>query len=192
MPRWRVITLIALCWFGAPAHSQVSDVSEGEEHFTVQSAQTTLVEGVYLLDARIDYDFTPDVLEALDSGVPLTLAVQMEIVQTDSWLWDTEFAAVEQRYRLEYHALTEQYRITHLSSGAQYNFPSRATAISALGNISNFPLLDKKLLIPSEEYSGRMQASLDVETLPTPLRLLAYFSSEWDLTSDWYTWPLQP
>ena len=39
-------------------------------------------------------------------------------------------------------------------------------------------------------YSVRLQASLDIEALPLPLRPLAYVSPSWHLSSEWYTWDL--
>jgi len=36
----------------------------------------------------------------------------------------------------------------------------------------------------------RLRCSLDIESLPTPVRLLAYVSSAWDMDNEWYQWPL--
>ena len=36
----------------------------------------------------------------------------------------------------------------------------------------------------------RLRGSLDIESLPTPVRLLAYFSSAWDMDSEWHQWGL--
>jgi hypothetical protein len=33
-------------------------------------------------------------------------------------------------------------------------------------------------------------AELDVDQLSVPLRLLALVSKDWQLNSEWYTWPL--
>ena len=37
----------------------------------------------------------------------------------------------------------------------------------------------------------RVRAVLEIESLPTPLRLAAYFNPAWRLSSDWLSWPLQ-
>ena len=39
-------------------------------------------------------------------------------------------------------------------------------------------------------YAVRLRGRLDIEALPTPVRLLAYVSSAWDMDSDWYKWRL--
>jgi hypothetical protein len=51
-------------------------------------------------------------------------------------------------------------------------------------------MLDKGLLIPMSVMKARCGPGLDIDALPTPLRLLAYLSDDWRLASEWYTWPL--
>jgi hypothetical protein len=46
------------------------------------------------------------------------------------------------------------------------------------------------LLVSDERYEGALRARLDIEALPAPLRVFAYLSDDWRLTSEWYTWPL--
>ena len=40
------------------------------------------------------------------------------------------------------------------------------------------------------EYLVRMRAHLDIETLPAPLRPVAYTSPSWHLNSGWTTWTI--
>ena len=39
-------------------------------------------------------------------------------------------------------------------------------------------------------YQVKMRTFLDIESLPAPMRPLAYISSDWQLDSDWVSWPL--
>lgn len=158
--------------------------------FRVLSADTRLVEGVYRLDARLDYDFSQAALEALANGVPLTLELEMEVRRRRDWVWDETVAALAQRFRLDYHALARQYLVTNLNSGEFKSFPTLSAATLYMGVIDDFPLLDRSLLAPGERYYGRLRASLDIEALPAPLRPVAYLSGDWRLASEWYTWPL--
>lgn len=158
--------------------------------FKVVNAATWLDQDVYRLNATIDYQLSPATLDALENGVPLTLQLQMEVLRKRTWLWDETVASLQQRFRLEYHALARQYLVTNLNSGELKSFPTQGTATEFLGRIHNFPLLDSSLLQNGEEYYGRLRASLDIEALPAPLRPLAYLSGKWRLTSEWYVWPL--
>lgn len=158
--------------------------------FTVVKADTRLEGNVHRLDARIDYDLSETVIDALDNGVPLTLQLQMEVWRKRDWLWDEVVASIQQRFRLEYHALARQYLVTNLNNGELRSFSSRQSAIDHLGRLDDFPLLDNSLLDPTGSYYGRLRTRLDIESLPAPLRPVAYLSADWRLTSDWYAWPL--
>ena len=61
---------------------------------------------------------------------------------------------------------------------------------NALGQINNLPLIDARLLNPELRYQVKVRAHLDIESLPAPMRPLAYISSDWQLDSDWVSWPL--
>jgi hypothetical protein len=51
-------------------------------------------------------------------------------------------------------------------------------------------VLDYGLMKDGQSYSVRLRGSLDIEALPTPVRLLAYVSSAWDMDTEWYKWQL--
>lgn len=158
--------------------------------FRVIDAGTRLREGVYRLNATIDYDLSQAALDALQNGVPLTISLEMEVRRERKWMWDDTVASLQQRFRLEYHTLAQQYLVTNLNSGEYKSFPTRGSALEFLGRVRDFPLLDRSLLDPDEQYYVQLRATLDIESLPAPLRPLAYLSGDWRLTSEWYTWPL--
>ncbi len=158
--------------------------------FRVINARTQLVNGVYRLQARMDLVMSPETLEALTSGVPLTFVVDMEVSRHRHWLWNTTVAQLEQRYRLEYHSLTDLFLVTNLTTGIQDSHYNLESALKELGRIDGFPLLDHRLLANRERYQAQLRVRLDVEALPAPLRVSAYVSPEWRLTSPWYNWPL--
>lgn len=158
--------------------------------FDVISAATRLEGGVYRLNARIQYRFSGAAQEALQNGVPLTIALEMEVRRQRPWLWDETVYTLAQRFRLEYHALSRQYLVRNLNSGERRAFPTREGALQYMGQITDFPMLDKGLLNPNERYQGALRARLDLDALPTPLRLFAYISDDWRLASEWRTWRL--
>lgn len=157
----------------------------------IHNVETRLVDNVYWLNADIDFDFSHKTLEALKNGVPITIQLDIEVSRHRDYLWDETIATLEQRYQLQYHALTKQYLLKNLNSTSIQSHSSLKTALTALGRIINFPLLDKNLLSEHQQYSARMRASVDVEALPVPLRLLAYITSGWRLSSEWYEWSLK-
>jgi len=168
----------------------LSGVVESSEFF-IKNASFSLHNKVYYMNARIDYNLNDKVLEILHKGVPVTIMLEIEIIRSRDYLWDETISELEQRYVLEYHALTKQYIVHNLNSGARHSLPSLDVALSVLGTIVDLPILDKNLLEPDQQYTGRVRAVLDIDALPVPLRLLAYLSSGWSLNSAWFLWSFQ-
>ena len=160
--------------------------------FVVRDANMTLQGNVYHLDARIDYQLSPEAIDAVKNGVPLIIAMDIRVERQRSWWLDKEVATLTQNYLLLYHALTEKYVIHNLNSGIQENYVSLDTALWALGRVNSLPLIDANLLEPGAEYTVELRSRLDIESLPAPMRPLAYISDDWQLQSDWYSWSLVP
>ena len=180
---WLVVALIV-------GIAQPLQAEEPQRGFIVKDASARLSGGVYRLSAAIEYHFSPAVQEALENGVPLTIEIQIE-VRRDRWYWlDEEVATLNQYYLLQFHALSRQYLLTGLNSGEQRGFYSLQGALSEMGTLSDIPILDSKLLRADTDYQVRLRAQLDIESLPAPLRPVAYLSEEWRLVSEWYSWSL--
>ena len=158
----------------------------------IHDARTLLVEGVYRVGARIDFNLNETLRDALQNGVPLVLELRIEVIHEREWLWPERVAYLRQRFRLEYHALTQLYLVRNFSTGVQYSFRDLSEALEYVGDVYDLPLIDANLLKPDQTYQVRMRADLEIESLPTPVRLWAYLGSDWNLQSDWYQWPLQP
>ena len=184
--RWLLVTLLIALPLLA-----LAQVQESRPHFQVERASTRLVDEVFRLDARVDLEFSGEVLEALNSGVPLTVVFEIEIVRRGA-IWDRTVAELSQRHEIAYRALSDSYLLTNLSTFQRQSFPNRRAAISALGMIQDCPMLDRRLLEVGETYAARLRARLEIESLPLPLRPVAYLVSAWDLGSEWYEWLLEP
>lgn len=167
-----------------------SNVAAAEARFEITEVKVSLIDKVYYLNARIDYELSGKLMEVMHKGVPVVVALNIEFEQRRQFLWNEAVAQLEQRYRLEYHALTRQYLVTNLNSGSQQSFPTLEVALAQLGTVEDLPVLDEQLIEEAGHYIGLMRASVDVSELPTPLRLRAYFSADWHLTSEWYSWTL--
>lgn len=171
----------ALLWH--PAHAV-------EGRFEVRSASASLINGVYYLEARVQYRLSSEAVEALESGMALTIELQMDVIRLRRWLPNQGVANLRQRYQLQYHALSERYLVRNLNSGEQETFSTLFSALNFLGRIVDLPLLDAALL-EDGRYEVRMRAVLDTREFPGPLRLLAFWADGWRIESDWYTWRLE-
>lgn len=181
----RIACITCLLWSWLPS------LHAADEAFTIRSVETRLLDQVYTLSAKIDFKFSAPALEALQNGVPLLVLIDFEVEQQRKWWLNKQVADLQQGYLLLYHALTEKYIINNLNSGAQENYDTLESAITALGTIEDLPILDAKLAGNKGRYIVSMHAYLDLEALPAPMRPIAYISSKWRLESEWYEWPLQ-
>lgn len=160
--------------------------------FAVRGAETTLVDKVYRLNTRLSYQLSKEALGALQKGIPLTITLSIEVLRQREYLWAEKIAGIEQGYQLSYHALTQQYLVKNINTGVSTNFQTLKMALDHLSVIENFPMLDAQLLLPDAQYFARLRTHLDLETLPVPIRVLAYISPGWRLSSEWHTWSLAP
>ena len=186
--------LLCLCGLLlCPAMGAVAaDQPVRDSSFAVHEARSLLVNGVYRISAQVEYQLGDQALEALEHGVPLVLEIKIQVYRQREWLWSEQVAQLRQRYQLRYHALSRRYLVHSFNTGVQHSFQYLEDALQAIGTLYDLPLLDARLLEPEGEYELRLRADLDIEQLPTPIRLWAYLSSGWGMKSDWYTWPLEP
>jgi hypothetical protein len=160
--------------------------------FHVTRLNTQLRDGVYEMDAEIDFEFSDKALEALQNGVPLTLQVHIQLRREGAWIWEKDQLDVRLRYRIRYQSLPAVYQVVDLQSNTQQSFVTREAALEALGEISGLPLVSEDRLQPDRDYLLSFYTELDIEALPLPLRPLAYLTPSWNLSSEWSTWRLQP
>lgn len=157
------------------------------DEFVINNAELVLTDKIYQLNARMEFEFSKDVLAAIENGVPMVIETEIEFLEPRNYFWDKELASLEQRYQLQFHALSEQYIVRNLNSGAQYTFFSLTAALQKIGNIDHLPLIDEKLLSGrgKEKYYARIRTHLGFDNLPVPLKLNALVSRSWWLGSEW-------
>lgn len=186
--RWRSSLAAALLLVAvAPLLAQ-----EGEDGgFTVRSAESEFINGVYFINAIIDLQLSSEARQALESGVPLIVHIEADLIHIRRFWIDDEDADVDQRFELAYHALTERYIVRNLNSSDQASFASVDAALNYLGRIERWPFIDAAVLDPNRLYDVRIRAQLDMDEFSGPLRLLTFWRRDFSLGSEWYRWPLR-
>lgn len=165
-------------------------VSLAAADFSIREAASRLEGGVYLVDAIVDFEFSETALEALDNGVPLTLVVEVRIQREDAWFWNRNLVSRKVRYEIRYHALSGLYEISDAETGVQERFATRQAAMAKLGELHNIEVAHADELAEGRRYRMALRAFLDIESLPLPLRPLAYISPQWHLGTGWEKWRL--
>ncbi|MEX0732493.1 MAG: DUF4390 domain-containing protein [Aquisalimonadaceae bacterium] len=146
---------------------------------------------VIYLDGRFTGELGSDAREALDSGIPLTLQLQVRVIRPRRWLWDVDVVEFSQRQELRYHALSRRYVVHNRATGESRTFFRRDVAMAAWTTLESVPLLRRRQLESGQLYEVQVRIRLDLDSLPHPLRTVAFVSPDWRLVSEWYTWPLE-
>jgi hypothetical protein len=181
--RWQLTLLLCIAFVSGAAHAQ--------SKFDIRSAYVEPVEGVYQLNATLEFELPDGARDAVRDGVPLTLTVEIVVHRSRRFWLDETVATLEQHYELVQHALSERYLIRNVNSGEQSSYATLDAAIEALRVISALPILDRALVIPDVRHEISLRASLDVRTMPDALRFVLFWTDDWRQRTDWYTWSPQ-
>jgi len=171
------------CHAGAPGAAEGFGV-------TVKNAEMTLQGDSYALSADIDYRLSARAKEALQNGVPLYWDVHIKTLQHRDYFWDSTLSSTGLRYRIQYHALLNMYRVRNEGDGELYNFSTLSAALDSMAAIRDFRVLERSAYVPGKRYAVGIKVTLDRDALPLPLRPIAYTNPQWYLSSDWTLWPL--
>ena len=153
-------------------------------------AKVEATEDGYRLDAQFDIQFSPRLEEAVNRGVALYFVVEFELAKP-RWYWfDEKPVQLARTYKITYTPLLRQYR---LSVGSAYqNFRSFEEVVRALSRVRAWAVADKGALRKDVGYQASLRMRLDTAQLPKPFQLNAVASRDWNLTSDWYRWTVNP
>lgn len=187
----RVLKIIVLSGiiFSLNISAQMRPNHEG--YFDVRSADTLLVEQKHMLDARLQLFLSDEALNALNSGVSLTIELNIELLRIRRFLPDDKETELSFQYELEYRPLSQRYIVRDVRNASQESYSTLFSALNRLGRIQNLFLFDSKSLIPDANYRLRLQALLSTKQYSAPLRMLFFWRSQWDIKSRWYEWQLQ-
>jgi hypothetical protein len=173
------LALVGLCY---------AQDSLAQGRFDIRSAYVERAEGVYQLNATLDFEVIEGARAAIRDGAPFTLHLEIVVRRERSYWLDEVVATLDQSYELAYHALSDRYLVRNVNSGEQVSFATLDAALDSLRVISNLPILDQALVRPERRHEISLRASVDVRTMPDTLRFILFWSDDWRQRSEWYTW----
>lgn len=156
----------------------------------VRNPQLAASDDGWSLSADFAFDFNARLEETVARGVILYFVVDFELARA-RWLWfDDKVISRSQTFRLSYHALTRQYR---LSTGALHqNFATLDEALRMLARLRNWQVLDKGAVRNDETYLAAVRMRLDLSQMPKTFQVSALANRDWSLASDWARWSFSP
>jgi len=184
-----VLAMAASMLLAASVSAQ--QLPERQGFFDIRSAATMLNEGVHELEARLQLILSDEALDALNSGVPLMIELDIEVIRVRGLWIDSLDANLTFTYELEFRPLSQRYIVRNLNSGDQDSFSTLYSALNNLGRIQGLPIIDDAVLESDSRYRLRLRARLSTRQYPAALRLLFFWRSQWQLESEWYEWSLE-
>lgn len=127
------------------------------------------------LEATIELQPSPVLLDALDHGIPLVFefSVAVDAGPHQNSRWELSFLPMAHRYRLL------------IDAGSPRFFSNRVELLAALDHV--------RLPLPAtNSVAGTLGMRLDTSALPAPLRLPALFDPDWRLKSPTIRWGSTP
>ena len=158
------------------------------EGIVINHASSRLVDDVYQMDAKLEFNFDPEMIDALEHGVSISIDLDILIKRERNWLWDPKIKEETLSFRLEQHPLSNLYLVTNLKTNNRRQFKTLEEALDFLGTIHNYFLVSQSVLAKDEKYRCMIKAELNTETLPPVIRPIAAVSKKWQLDSPWYEW----
>lgn len=142
------------------------------------------------IDADLKINFPDDVVDALENGIPLTIAVEVQVLRERPWWRNIIIKESTQLFELRYHPLTNVHEVKNIATDERYAFDSRQDAMAVLGTIRGAHLIEKNELSKNKQYFIQMRILLDISRLPPALRQIASLSLSWRLESSWFRWEI--
>src|SRR3954465_11640203 len=143
----------------------------------VRKPTVTFEDNAFVLDAQFDIQLTPTLEDALNKGVPLYFLLEFELIRP-RWYWfNDRVVSLHQQYRLQYNALTRQYR---LGVGNLYqNYATLPEALEVMSRLRRRQEVEPGALRKDATYTAALRFRLDTSQLPKPFQLNALGSSQW-------------
>jgi hypothetical protein len=164
---------------------------------SIRLSQATLSstnDNTWLIDAEVQVSLSSVLVDAVKRGVPLQFVSEFEVLKK-RWYWfDAKVLAKTKSVRINYHALTQQYRVS-IGGLHQMAYPDLGEALVAAVNLRGWPVVGSAEAPASavlqeakkspKSFDIRLRVRLDSAQLPKPLQINALTNQDWNLSSDW-------
>jgi len=150
----------------------------------VKAMNWTIESNTLRLQTKLHFTLSPDARDALRSGIVLYWDSEVTVSETQFFsLWNRAIAKYSERYSLSYNTLFNDYRVNNDVTSDYRRFSSLVDAFDYLEN------LQYELALLPGSYNAKcvvvdFNMHFDKESLPIPLRPIAYFSANWSLSTN--------
>lgn len=140
-------------------------------------------DGQVSLSAEFTLALTETLRDAVTRGLPLYFLTELQ-VQRPRWYWfNATLVSTQIEWRLSYHALTRQFRIT--SPSGSEAFAALEDALGAMSTIRGWQVATTEVFEPGTQYQAWVRMRLDTTRLPKPFQMTALTDRDWNPQSEW-------
>ena len=183
VPLARLAPAVAVLAPAAAAANEGIDVQRAALELTADGE-------AWMLAADFAVPLSPRVDEAVSRGVPLYFAVDFVLLRP-RWYWFDERAVdITRTWRLAYHALTREYRLS-TGGGLPQRFYTLAEAMAALSRVRGWRVVDAAR-VRGGTFEASVRMRLDLSQLPKPFQVGALTDRDWNLQSEWKRFLFNP
>jgi hypothetical protein len=140
-----------------------------------------------LLHIDLQGGFQQEILEAIATGIPITVTYHMRLYRKRGLWFDEEVLSKTIKHIVKYDALKKQYRVSEINGlfSSIRVTKHEPTMVRWMSAIEEQPLIPFHLLQPGEEYYVKAMADLKAVKSPFPLSHMPFLASLWDTGTPW-------
>jgi hypothetical protein len=172
-----LMTILWVAW-AVPAMAKEAYLSD----FVVTNTRDHL-----LIYFKVNNCFTPEMNNAIESGIETTFTFFVQINEKRDLIWDKKIADLEVNHSIKYDSLKKTYSV-RFSEDNNREVTARTfeEAKKLMAEIVALKVVPMHQLKKGKRYQLQMMAQLDKIRLPFYLHYVFFFLSLWDFETDWY------
>lgn len=181
---WEWAAGILLVLSGAAARADNAELTS----LRVERAE----EGLFLT-ARVAFDLSPLVQDALQKGIPVHFVAEAEVLR-ERWYWyDQTVASAQRHMRVAYQPLTRRWRLNTSSEplanaglgvSLSQSFDSFEEVMTSVQRIGRWRIASAADLESSGRLSVRFRYRLDASQLPRALQIGSVGQADWAISAE--------
>jgi len=162
--------------------------AESSRHATIQELTATTSETHLIMFATLVNSFTSEMIEILNSGIPLQFSFFIELHKIEKTWPEEQIASLNFQHIMTFDTLKEMYRVTtQEDNNKEQSFKSLFEAQKVINEINGIKVVELKQLLPQTHYKLKVKAELFKKTLPLSLHSIFPFLSWWDIETEWHS-----
>lgn len=141
-----------------------------------------------LLFCSIKNSFTPEMVEGIQNGIPVTFTFHIELEQVKNKWFDKNIIEMTLQHTLTFDSLKEEYQIHKSEKSKNPTVTDDLDkAMAIMAELNGIKIISRAELTPDAPYAINVKAKLAEKTLPLHMHHIIPFVSLWDFETDWRT-----